>query len=177
MTVAPEIDGVMPLIEKLAGQMGFAIGTYERELRTDPRGGPARRQPLHSPFQRDGWHPSPAARPHRRAFDSGATIELIADGHHVHPAWLRAAARLKPGGVALVTDAMRACGMPDGTYDLYRHKVQLAAGQARLADGTLAGSVLTMSQAVRNMVQLGGMEIESVLFHWRRDVPARILGK
>ena len=175
MTVAPEIDGVMPLIEKLSGQMGFAIGhtnaSYEQTLEAVQRGASHFTHLFNAMAGIHHRQPGPIGA----AFDSGATIELIADGHHVHPAWLRAASRLKPGGVALVTDAMRACGMPDGSYDLYRHKVRLDAGQARLADGTLAGSVLTMSQAVRNMVQLGGLEIESVL-PMATDVPARILG-
>ena len=57
---------------------------------------------------------------------------------------LRIAALAMPHRIALVTDAIRACGMPDGTYKLYEHEVTVADGAARLADGTLAGSVLTM---------------------------------
>ncbi|HKO58277.1 MAG TPA: amidohydrolase family protein, partial [Thermoanaerobaculia bacterium] len=104
-----------------------------------------------------------------------ATAELIADGIHVHPAVLRIAARAMPHRVALVTDAMRACGLPDGQYKLYGYDVTVADGAARLANGTLAGSVLTMSGAVRNMVELAGMPIESVI-PLATEVPARILG-
>ena len=52
---------------------------------------------------------------------------------------------------ALITAAVRACGMPDGTYKLYDHEITVADGAARLAGGTLAGSVLTMIDAVRNL--------------------------
>jgi N-acetylglucosamine-6-phosphate deacetylase len=100
---------------------------------------------------------------------------LIADGIHVHPAVLRIAARSMPNRIALVTDAIRACGMAPGTYKLYDYDITVADGAARLADGTLAGSVLTMRGAVENMVDLAGLPIELVL-PLATEVPARILG-
>ena len=86
-----------------------------------------------------------------------ATAELIADGIHVHPAAMRIAVSAMPHRIALVTDAMRACGLADGTYKLYDYEVTVADGAARLADGTLAGSVLTMDAAVKNMIELAGL--------------------
>jgi N-acetylglucosamine-6-phosphate deacetylase len=65
--------------------------------------------------------------------------------------------------------------MPDGTYKLYEHEFTVADGAARLASGTLAGSVLTMIRAVQNMVELAGLPIEVVL-PLATHVPARILG-
>ena len=62
----------------------------------------------------------------------------------MHPVALRVAVTAMPHRIALVTDAMRACGLADGTYKLYDYEVTVADGAARLADGTLAGSVLTM---------------------------------
>jgi N-acetylglucosamine-6-phosphate deacetylase len=105
-----------------------------------------------------------------------ATAELIADGIHVHPAMLRIAARAMPNRVVLVTDAVRASGMPPGKYKLYEHEFSVTPdGAARLADGTLAGSTLTMNRAVQNMVELAGLPVEMVI-PLATELPARILG-
>ncbi|HEU4522710.1 MAG TPA: amidohydrolase family protein, partial [Thermoanaerobaculia bacterium] len=104
-----------------------------------------------------------------------ATAELIADGVHVHPAVMRIATSLLPHRVALVTDAIRACGLPDGKYKLYGYDITVHEGTARLGSGTLAGSVLTMAQAVQNMVELAGLPIDTVI-PLATEVPARILG-
>jgi N-acetylglucosamine-6-phosphate deacetylase len=104
-----------------------------------------------------------------------ATAELVADGIHVHPAVLRIAATAMPKRIALITDAVRAAGMPDGKYTLYGHELSVSAGASRLSDGTLAGSVLTMQRAVQNMVELAGLPIEMVI-PLATEVPARILG-
>jgi len=77
--------------------------------------------------------------------------ELIPDLLHVHPGAVRAALRAIPG-LYCVTDATAAAAMPDGGYRLGRHAVHKCAGGVRLADGTLAGSTLTMDQALRNLV-------------------------
>lgn len=90
----------------------------------------------------------------------GVTAEVIADGIHVHPAVLKVAVQAR--GVSemmLITDAMRAAGMPDGEYYLGELKAIVKDGAARLEDGTLAGSVLTMATAVRNMVKLVGVSL------------------
>ena len=81
------------------------------------------------------------------------TVEVIADGIHIHPIVLKILTKIKEGEkIVLITDAMRAAGLKDGTYDLGGQEVIVAKGQARLKDGTLAGSVLTMDKAVRNLV-------------------------
>jgi N-acetylglucosamine-6-phosphate deacetylase len=105
----------------------------------------------------------------------GATAELIADGIHVHPSVLRIAAQALPHRVALITDAVRACGMPDGSYKLYDRDITVSGGAARLENGALAGSTLTMRRAVQNMVELAGLPLETVL-PMATEVPARILG-
>jgi N-acetylglucosamine-6-phosphate deacetylase len=80
--------------------------------------------------------------------------ELIPDLEHVHPGAIRAALRAIPR-LYCVTDATSAVGMPDGQYRLGPHDVTKCLGGVRLADGTLAGSALTMDQALRNLVSLG----------------------
>jgi len=80
--------------------------------------------------------------------------EIIPDLLHVHPGAIRAALRAVPC-LFCVTDSTSAAGMPDGEYKLGRHLVRKCMGGVRLADGTLAGSTLTMDQALRNLVGLG----------------------
>ena len=84
--------------------------------------------------------------------DDRLRCELICDGHHVAPeiAALTYAAK-QSHDMILITDAMAGAGSPDGVYDLGGNPVTVADGKAVLADGTLAGSVLTMAQAVRNV--------------------------
>ena len=80
--------------------------------------------------------------------------EIIPDLVHVHPGAIRAALRAIPG-LYCVSDATAAAGMPDGDYRLGSHRVTKCMGGVRLADGTLAGSTLTLDQALRNLVALG----------------------
>jgi N-acetylglucosamine-6-phosphate deacetylase len=84
-----------------------------------------------------------------------AHAEVILDGHHVHRASFLTALRAKPGRLMLITDAMRAAGMPDGEYDLGGQRATVQGGQARLAGGSLAGSLLTLDAALRQAVSAG----------------------
>lgn len=81
-------------------------------------------------------------------------IELIADGIHVHPVIMKLIYKLKGArGIILITDAIRASGMPDGEYEFADQKVFVKDKKAYLEDGTLAGSTLTMEEAVRIMFE------------------------
>jgi N-acetylglucosamine-6-phosphate deacetylase len=97
---------------------------------------------------------------HREPGMAGAALaharyaEIIPDLLHVHPGAIRVALRAIPC-LYCVTDSTAATGMPDGPYRLGRHTVTKCLGGVRLADGTLAGSTLTMDQALRNLVGLG----------------------
>lgn len=84
------------------------------------------------------------------ALDTDSYVELIADTLHVHPALFSPLHRAKGDRVVLVSDALRAAGMRDGEYTLGGRAFTLRAGQCRLADGTIAGSVLRLNEAVRN---------------------------
>jgi len=91
--------------------------------------------------------------------DRRATVEVIADGIHLHPATLSLVVAARgPRDVALITDAVAAAGLPDGTHDFVGRTVVLKDGAVRLPDGTLAGSALTLDRAVRNMVTLAGVD-------------------
>lgn len=87
--------------------------------------------------------------------DSQAFVEVILDTIHVHPTGFLLARAAAPGRVLLITDAMRAAGLGDGESELGGQPVTVRAGKATLADGTLAGSVLTLDAALRNAVRAG----------------------
>ncbi len=80
--------------------------------------------------------------------------EFIADGVHLHPAIVDMIVRLKgPDKAVAITDAISGAGMPDGDYELGGQKIVVKDGAVRLADGTLAGSALTLDQGVRNILK------------------------
>ena len=108
----------------------------------------------------------------------GLPVELIADGVHVHPAALRLALRLKGTDcTSLVTDAIQAAGLPDGEYRSHRHgeTVRITDGESRTADGTLAGSTLTMDRAMGNMVKFTGVSLAEAV-RMATLTPARATG-
>lgn len=106
--------------------------------------------------------------------DSQAFAEVILDLHHVHPASFLVARQAKPHRLHLITDSIRASGHADGESELGGQRVAVANGCARLADGTLAGSLLTLDQAFKNALGLG-LELGQVSQHLSA-VPARYMG-
>lgn len=90
------------------------------------------------------------------AVESGAYIELICDGIHVHPAMVQSVFKLfGDDRVCLISDAMRACGMPDGRYDLGGQMVTVKGSFATIDTGSLAGSVTVLADCFRNAVRFG----------------------
>lgn len=107
--------------------------------------------------------------------DSRVTLELIADGVHVHPDVVALAFAAAPGRIALITDAMAAAGAADGPYRLGGLAVTVVDGTARLdSDGTIAGSTLTQDAALRMAVGCGIPVADAV--RALTAVPARTLG-
>lgn len=106
----------------------------------------------------------------------GVVAEVIADGVHVHPAAVRLLLRAKGAlQVALVTDGSPLAGLSEGIFHLWGQEVRLAAGRATLADGTLAGSALTMDRLVANLVEWGDCSLQEAVT-MATSVPARVLG-
>ena len=103
-----------------------------------------------------------------------AWAEVILDGHHVHASSFRTAYHAKPERLMLITDAIRAAGMKDGEYDLGGQTAYVHHGRATLEGGSLAGSLLTMDQAVRNAVN-AGLSLE-VAVKLASTHPAKYLG-
>ncbi|MBA5689460.1 N-acetylglucosamine-6-phosphate deacetylase [Rugamonas apoptosis] len=155
ITVAPEIAGHLQLVRELADagmrvQIGHTLGSYEDGVAALEHGAAGF---THLFNAMSGLH-------HREPGMVGAALahaqyaELIPDLLHVHPGAIKVALRAIPH-LYCVTDSTAATGMPDGEYMLGRHTVQKCMGGVRLPDGTLAGSTLTMDQALRNLVGLG----------------------
>jgi len=103
-------------------------------------------------------------------------LEIIADLIHIHPAVIKIIIQAKGiEKIVLVTDAIRVVGKPEGTYDLGGQEVTVIKGRARLKDGTLAGSVLTMDKAVRNLINNVGVSLSEAI-QMATINPAKCLG-
>ncbi|MBQ7775941.1 MAG: N-acetylglucosamine-6-phosphate deacetylase [Lachnospiraceae bacterium] len=90
--------------------------------------------------------------------------ELIGDGVHVHPAVIRSTFKMLGGErILLISDSIRAAGMPDGTYELGGQKVTVRGNLAVLEDGTIAGSVASLPECLRYVVQEAGIPLEEVV--------------
>lgn len=96
--------------------------------------------------------------------ERGINAELIVDGIHVHPDMVKLAYQMKgPEHLCIITDSMRAKGMPEGKSELGGQTVIVKDKQARLEDGTLAGSVLTYDDGFRNMIKFTGCSVEEAV--------------
>lgn len=178
VTLAPELEGATAAIRHLA-QRGAVVSaghtdcTYG-QLRAAVAAGLRHITHLYNAMR--GLHHREPGTVGGALSLPGLMVEVIADGIHVHPAALAVAVRARgPGGILLVTDAIRATGLGDGEYTLGELPVTVRGGEARLADGTLAGSVLTMDAAVRNMVRLVGIPLWEAVAMASLN-PARELG-
>lgn len=96
--------------------------------------------------------------------EENVMVEMIVDGHHIDPKMVDFAYRIKGAeGIVLITDSMRAKGLPDGESELGGQKVIVKDATARLENGSLAGSALTFIDAFRNMIDYTGCSIEEAV--------------
>lgn len=155
ITLAPEVEGAKELIKYLSAKgivcsIGHTKANYEQAMEGIKCGC------CHSTHLFNAMtgfaHREPGVV--GAIFDSEITTETISDGIHISYPSLRVAYKTKgTDKVLLVTDAMMACCMPDGNYTLGGQDVVVENGAARLLSGSLAGSVLTLDNAVRNIYQ------------------------
>lgn len=117
-------------------------------------------------------HPGPIGAASER---ENVTAELICDGIHVHPSAVRMAFRLFPGRICLISDALRCCGMADGSYSLGGQEILLSGGVARLTGGAIAGSAADLYQCMRRAVSFGIPREQAVLA--ATALPARVIGR
>jgi len=155
ITVAPEIGQNLTLIRALSAlgmkvQLGHTLGTYEEAVAALANGASGFTHLFNAMSRLDHRAPGMVGA----ALAHASYSEIIPDLLHVHPGAIRAAMRAIPH-LYCVTDSTAASGMPDGEYMLGRQVVHKCMGGVRLADGTLAGSTLTMDQALRNLVAIG----------------------
>lgn len=158
IALAPERDGVTEFVETVTKQgvvvaLGHSDGTLEEAQKAVEAGASVF---VHAFNGMRGLH-------HREPGMVGATMtlhdvyaELICDGHHVHKNAMDVLVKTKGHDhIALITDCMMAGGMPDGNYMLGEFPVVVAEGTARLESGNLAGSILKLKEALKNVVDWG----------------------
>ena len=181
ITLAPELPGATEVVAAarqrgVVVSMGHTNATYEQALDAIGRG------------VRQATHCFNGMRPfhHRDPGCLGAILsspsvsaELIADGVHVHPGAMALLLAAKGSqGTILVTDGITAAGLGDGVYSLAGEAIEVQDGVASLPDGTLAGSVVTMDRAVRNLVSASGGALTSLseAVRMASENPAAALG-
>lgn len=177
ITLAPELPGGLTAVERLVESgVRVAVGhTGATEEQTRAAFDAGATLLTHAFNAMPGIHhraPGPVVA---ALHDARVTLEIIADGVHVHPDVVALAFTAAPGRVALITDAMAAAGAADGHYELGGLAVTVADGTARLdSNGAIAGSTLTQDAALRNAVT-GGIALPAAVAALTA-VPARALG-
>ena len=177
LTIAPELEGALELIRDATGRgIRVSIGHSNASLEQAVAGVEA--------GARHATHTFNAMRrmDHRDPGLLGAiltddrlTADIIADGQHVRPEVVDLFLRAKGLDLAvLITDGISATGMPDGTYHLGLYKVTVSGGHCE-SHGKLAGSVLTMDRAVRNVMNFAGISFQDAIRLATLN-PARVLG-
>ena len=184
ITIAPELPGASTLI-RAAALAGVTAAAGHSDATADITSAAVDAGVTHATHLFNGMRPLH----HREPGLAGVlldrdevTCEVIADGVHLHDTVIRLAARAAgPGRLVLVTDAMAAAGMPDGSYRLGSMRVDVAGGAARLAGGgepgstgAIAGSTATMADVVRHAVAVG-LPVTAVAAA-ASTTPARVLG-
>lgn len=165
ITLAPEVEGAKELIKYLTDKgvvcsIGHTKATYEQAIEAIECGC------CHSTHLFNAMTPLTHRAPGvvGAIFDSDITTETISDGIHISYPALRIAYNQKgTDKVLLVTDAMMACSMPDGQYSLGGQAVKVENGAARLLSGSLAGSILTLDKAIKNVYKNSDLPLNEVV--------------
>ena len=182
ITIAPELPGALDVIHA-ATAAGVIAAAGHTDASAEVTAGAIAAGISHATHLFSGMRPfhHRAPGPVGALLDSQVTCEVIADGVHLHDTVIRLAARaVGPGNLVLITDAMAAAGMPDGTYRLGELPVTVTEGVARLAlsqttPGAIAGSTATMDQVVRHAITAVGLSVPAVAAA-AGTTPARRLG-
>ena len=178
VTLAPELAGCLPLIaDCVAHGLLVAAGHSEADASTlKTAANLGLRYGTHLFNAMSGLHHRRPGLAAALLDDERLTCGLIADGIHVDDALMRLAWRIKGNRrLNLVSDAVAAAGMPDGSYEFAGVTVQVEADTVRLADGTLAGSALTLDAALRRFVTVVDCDLRMAL-PLVTDVPRGLLG-
>ncbi len=178
ITLAPEIAGAEDFVKQLTHEyphiilsIGHSDASYEESQESFAWG------ISHATHLFNAMNPYHHRKPGivGAVFDSDVTCDMIADLVHTHPSTLELVQKIKKEKFILITDAMRAGCMKCGIYDLGGQRVEVNEGKAVLEDGTLAGSVLKMNEALSNMKEYTSMGLVEVV-NAVTKIPAAKLG-
>lgn len=178
VTLAPELDHAVPAVERLTGSgviaaVGHTDAVHDQVLPAIDAGATVATHLFNGMRPLHHREPGPIGA---LLDDERVAVELIADLVHLHPTVLHLTARhAGPARTVAITDAISATGAGDGTYRLGSLPVTVEGGEPRLADGSLAGSTLTMDSALRNLVRTCGLTMSEAVSA-TSATPARLLG-
>ena len=178
LTLSPELPGASEVIREavrcgLAVAVGHTAATYDESAKAAELGASLVTHLFNATGGLSAREPGVVGA--ALALDE-LSASLIADGIHLHPAVVRTAVRAKGvERVVLVTDAMPPVGAAAQEFSLLGRRVTVRDGACRLADGTLAGSTLTMDQALRNVIRWTGVSLQDALA-MATLLPARLIG-
>ena len=177
VTLAPELDGAVEAIQFLK-KRNIVVSAGHTEANYDVTSAAIDAGLSHGSHLFNGmksFHHREPGVVGALLTDSRVTVELIADGVHLHPTALRLAVKAKGvNNSVLVSDCIKTAGLPDGEYFVSGSKVLMKDGICMLQDGTLAGSIIRLNQAVQLMTKTGFTISEAV--QMASTNPARILG-
>ena len=165
VTLAPEMDEGHKCIKKLAAESSVLVSMGHTDAKFEEAMSAAKDGVNHATHLFNAM----SALAHRNPGVVGAALasdnvsaEIIADTFHINPGLYSIVAKVKGDKMVLITDCTRAGGMPDGEYDLGGQPIFLKGIECRLADGTIAGSVLKLNNAVKNVLDHTDLPVNEV---------------
>jgi len=178
VTLAPEMDEGHKCIKKLAAETNVLVSMGHTGADFDEAMSAARDGVRHTTHLFNAMtalaHRNPGVVGAALASES-VSVELIADTFHINPGLYSIIAKVKGDKMVLITDCTRAGGMPDGEYELGGQPIFLKGIECRLADGTIAGSVLKLNDAVKNVLNHTSLPVHEV-FNMASLNPATAIG-
>lgn len=177
ISIAPELEGALKIVDLVKERniicaIGHTDASYEQTKEAVQRGASHITHCFNSMSGFDYQNPGSLGL---ALTADEVSCELIADLIHVHPAAISLLIKTKtPARIALISDAISACGQADGVYEIAGQHVRVKKGEARLEDGSLAGSVLTLNIALKNLVQKVGVSLLDAV-EMASTTPAKIL--
>jgi len=165
ITVAPEMDKGHTFIKKVSSRtdvlisMGHTDANYDEAMSAIMDGANSTTHLFNTMPPMSHRAPGIIAA----ALGSDIYCELIADTFHIHPGLFKIVAKLKEDKLILITDCMRAGGLADGSYSLGGQDVIVKGIECRMTDGTIAGSVLSLNAAIRNMLTHTDLSVHKVV--------------
>lgn len=177
MTIAPELESALEVISE-AAKRGVAVSLGHSDAQLDAARAGVAAGARHATHTFNAMRPLGHRDPGLLALiltDCRLSADIIADGFHVDPAVVELFIRAKgPENSVLITDATAATGMPEGRYDMGGFKFEVRDGQC-LANGTIAGSLLTLDVAVQNAMKFAKIDLQQALRAATLN-PARVTG-